>query len=108
MAKNEITRTTLRAIMNDMIELADNETIPTVKEIQNIKNIDALFDFLKQNYKPREYWLSGSAEEDLKRLSTQILGVQYDEFAHKIGITKNGILPIIASLAMYMELGFVD
>lgn len=94
--------------MNDMIELAENNNIPTVQEIKNLKTMDTLFDFLRENYRPREHWLSGANEDDLKRTSTQILGVNYDEFAYKIGIKRNGILPIIASLALYMDLGFTD
>ena len=108
MSKNEITRTTLRAMINDMIELADSDKIPTVQEIKKIKTMDTLFSYLQQNYSPREYWMSGTNEEDLKRISIQILGGHYGEFAYKIGIKKNGVLPIIASLAFYMDLGFVD
>ena len=52
--------------------------------------------------------MSGANEEELKRISIQILGGHYGEFAYKIGIKKNGVLPIIASLAFYMDLGFVD
>lgn len=108
MSKNEITRMTLRGIMNDMIELADNDKIPTIQEIKDIKTIDTLFDYLRQNYSPRQHWMSGANEEDLKRVSIQILGVHYDEFAYKIGIKKNGVLPIIASLALYMDMEFTD
>ena len=108
MSKNEITRTTLRGVMNDMIELADTDKIPTVQEIKNIRTMDTLFSYLRQNYNPREYWMSGANEEELKRISIQILGGHYGEFAYKIGIKKNGVLPIIASLAFYMDLGFVD
>lgn len=108
MSKNEITRTTLRSVVNDMIELADSDKIPTIQEIKNIRTGDNLFNYLRQNYSPREYWMSGVNEEDLKRMSIQILGVHYGEFTYKIGINKNGVLPIIASLVFYMDLGFMD
>jgi hypothetical protein len=98
----------LRYVLNDMLELAEKEDVPTVQEIMEVQPLDALFNHLIQNYSPREHWLSGVSTEDLARISTQILGAQYEEFAIKLGIRKNGILPIIASLAMYIALGFVD
>ena len=105
MSQSIPTKMTVRGVINDMLELADKSNIPNVQEINNIKTMDTLFEYLKKNYSPREHWLSGVSEEELQHLSEQILGVHYQEFAYKIGIRSNGVLPIIASLAMYMEAG---
>jgi hypothetical protein len=108
MSENGINSAQLRSVMNDMIELAEKNDVPSVQEIIGLQSSDTLFDYLTQNYSPREFWLSGVNTEVLRRISIQILGAQYEEFAIKLGIKKNGILPIIASLAMYIALGFVD
>lgn len=105
MSQSLPTKLTVRGVINDMIELADKNHRPSVQEIKDIRTLDTLFEYLKQNYSPRKHWLSGVSEEKLRHLSEQILGVHYQEFAYKIGIENNGVLPIIASLAMYMEVG---
>lgn len=98
------TKTTVRGVINDLLELADNEKKPTIMEIKNIHTLDTLFDYLKNNFSPREYWLSCADDAELVYLSTQILGAShYDDFAYKIGLKNNGVLPIIASLAYFMD-----
>ncbi|NIU87625.1 MAG: hypothetical protein GWN56_10170 [Nitrosopumilaceae archaeon] len=93
-----------------MIELADEENRPSIKEIKNhmVKSDRNIFRYIKQNYDLGDHFLTGFDDDELKRVSEQILGVQYEYYESKAGLKNNGVLPIIASLAEYMERGFVD
>jgi len=107
--KSKISNATLRSILNQMVELADKDNRPSIQEIKDhmIAPNRNLFKYIKQNYDLGEGFLTGY-DEELRRISEQILGVQYEFYESKAGIKNNGVLPIIASLAEYMERGFVD
>ncbi|MFY9299887.1 MAG: hypothetical protein WAO91_01685 [Candidatus Nitrosotenuis sp.] len=104
MSVNIPTKATVRGIINDLIELADQEKRPAIQEIKDIKELETLFTYLKQNYSPREYWLSGASDrvKTSKRADTwsSLWGILIQDWNKK-----NGVLPIIASLAMYMNSG---
>ena len=107
---SNISNGTLRSILNNMVELADRDDKPTIQEIKNhMTSTDRnLFIFLKENYDLGPGFLTGANVDELRRISEQILGVQYEFYESKAGIKNNGVLPIIASLAEYMGRGFVD
>lgn len=109
-ARSKIDNSTLRSILNQMIELADEDNRPSIQEIKNhmVASNRNLFTYIKQNYDLGAYFLTGFDEDELRRISEQILGVQYEYYESKDDIKNNGVLPIIASLAEYMERGFVD